>query len=130
MRNVKGELRDQSNKLTGKKVMVYKPEEKGTDVNLASNMLYDCFSGKCDVPVLLSNDLDFLEPIKIIKKQLKKPVGLVTPSFNKRNAVRELIKYSSFHRKISKNQLKHSQFPKEMKDDKGVFFCPKQWSTK
>jgi hypothetical protein len=39
-------------------VRVYKVEEKGTDVNLATYMLADAFRDDCDQLVLISNDSD------------------------------------------------------------------------
>ena len=127
-RKVIGKLEERNNPSFGKIVKLSKFEEKGSDVNLASYMLLDCFLGHCDVPVLISNDLDFLTPLKIIKEVLKKPIGLITPDTKKKAALIDLKKYASFHRAISEDQLQKSQFQKEMKDDRGAFYCPKQWT--
>ena len=55
---------------------VWKTEEKGSDVNLASYLLLDAFQNKYDVAAVLSNDSDLTEPIRIVTRTLGKPVGL------------------------------------------------------
>jgi hypothetical protein len=52
---------------------VIKTEEKGSDVNLAIHLLHDAHMGRFDVAVVVSNDSDLLEPIKIVREQLRKP---------------------------------------------------------
>ena len=123
-REIKGKLLEEDNPSYKKVVRISKFEEKGSDVNIASFMLADCFQKECDVPVLLSNDSDLAERLKCIKTKLKMPVGLITPaSF----FVTELKSYSSFRRKISDKQLKAAQFPPKLKDEQGKFSCPKDW---
>ena len=60
-------------------VQVVKTEEKGSDVNLASHMLRDGFRGGYDVAVLLKNDSDLIEPIRIVKEEL----GLMVAGFQR-----------------------------------------------
>lgn len=60
-------------------VKVHTTEEKGSDVNLASHLIRDGFQDAYEVAVVLSNDTDLLEPIRIVTQELKQPVGLVTP---------------------------------------------------
>ncbi len=123
-RTVYGQLLEKDNPLYKKKVKISKFEEKGSDVNIATFMIADCFQNKCDVPVLLSNDSDLSEPLKFIKTVLKKPIGLVTPTSS---FVTELKRYSSFRRKISEEGFKSSQFSQTLKDRAGTFSCPKKW---
>ena len=78
--NVKGKLLAEGNSLHEQIVKISKFEEKGSDVNIATFMLVDCFQNKCDVPILLSNDSDLTGPLKYIKTTLKLPVGLITPA--------------------------------------------------
>jgi hypothetical protein len=51
-------------------VQVIKTEEKGSDVNLATHLLHDAHMGRFEVAVVVSNDSDLLEPIKIVREQL------------------------------------------------------------
>ena len=53
-------------------VEVVKTEEKGSDVNLAVNALNDAWLGSYECAVIVSNDSDLAEALRIIKKQLKR----------------------------------------------------------
>ena len=61
------------------KVWVDKTEEKGSDVNLATHLLRDGFQKRFDVAVLITNDSDLLEPVRIIRQELNLPVGILNP---------------------------------------------------
>jgi uncharacterized LabA/DUF88 family protein len=50
---------------------VIKTEEKGSDVNLATHLLHDAHMGRFDVAVVVSNDSDLLEPIRIVRQELE-----------------------------------------------------------
>ena len=123
-RTVKGKLLAEGNSLHKNIVEIEKFEEKGSDVNIATFMLVDCFQAKRNIPVLISNDSDLAEPLKYIKTILKMPVGLVTPTDS---FTTDLKCYSSFQRRISEEQLKSSQFPHTLKDSQGEISCPKKW---
>ncbi len=53
------------------RVWVDKTEEKGSDVNLASHLLMDGFQSKYEVAVLITNDSDLSEPVRMVKNELK-----------------------------------------------------------
>lgn len=89
-------------------VKVFKTEEKGSDVNLASHLLLDAFQQNFDVAAVLSNDSDLVEPIRIVTQVLKKPVGLLSPV---NNPTLELKRVSSFIRRIHVADLAACQFP-------------------
>ncbi len=61
------------------KVWVDKTEEKGSDVNLASHLLRDAYTGKFEVAVLITNDSDLAEPVRIVAQELNLPVGILNP---------------------------------------------------
>ena len=46
-------------------------EEKETDVNLAIQMIIDCYNKVCNKMVLISSDTDFVPPLKFIKNEHK-----------------------------------------------------------
>lgn len=52
-------------------------EEKGSDVNLATYLLADAFRGDCQTAVVVTNDSDLAEPIRVISQELSIPVGLI-----------------------------------------------------
>ncbi|MET9149751.1 NYN domain-containing protein [Streptomyces griseoflavus] len=60
-------------------VQVVKTEEKGTDVHIASQMLLDAFRKDCGLVVLVSNDSDLCEPLRIVKEELRVPIGILNP---------------------------------------------------
>lgn len=62
-----------------KTVEVLKTEEKGSDVNLATYLLIDAFRGDSDIAVVVSNDSDLCEPIRVVSREFNVPVGLLIP---------------------------------------------------
>lgn len=46
---------------------VIKTEEKGSDVNIAAHMVHDGHLGLYDTGVIVSNDSDLVEPVKIVR---------------------------------------------------------------
>lgn len=61
------------------KVCVHKTEEKGSDVNIATYMLADAFRNDCDQLVVITNDSDLAEPIRIINTELRRRVLVLNP---------------------------------------------------
>jgi hypothetical protein len=61
---------------------VIKMEEKGSDVNIATYMLVDAFRKDCEQLVVITNDSDLAEPVRIINKELLMPVGVFNPQTN------------------------------------------------
>ncbi len=61
---------------------VTKMEEKGSDVNIATYMLADAFRKDCDQLIVITNDSDLAEPVRIINKELRIPVGIFNPQTN------------------------------------------------
>lgn len=60
-------------------VEVIKTEEKGSDVNLATYLMADAFRSDADAFVVVSNDSDLKEPMRMVKHELHKVVGLLNP---------------------------------------------------
>jgi hypothetical protein len=58
---------------------VIKTEEKGSDVNLATQLLVDAYHDDYEIAVVVSNDSDLLMPIQVVTHEFKKPVGLLNP---------------------------------------------------
>ena len=96
----------------GKKIKfakIIKTEEKGSDVNLAVNLLNDAWLDLYDCAIVVSNDSDLSESLRLVKEQHKKKIGLITPG--KTHPSRELLKYSDFTKRIRKGILAASQLP-------------------
>jgi hypothetical protein len=65
---------------------VLRTEEKGSDVNLATYLLADAFRRDADAFVIVSNDSDLTEPMRIVCHELGMVVGTSTRS-HRRSAV-------------------------------------------
>ena len=87
---------------------VWKTEEKGSDVNIATYLLLDAFQNGYDVAAVLSNDSDLVEPIRLTNSVLGKPVGLLSPVKNPQKALREA---AAFLRHVKSADVAASQFP-------------------
>lgn len=60
--------------------LVWKTEEKGSDVNLGVHLVRDAFKGAFDVAAVLTNDTDLVEPVRIVTQEVGLPVTLLTPT--------------------------------------------------
>lgn len=105
-------------------VRVLKTEEKGSDVNLASFVLLDAFKKDCDTAVVISNDSDLAEPVRLAQDEFGITVGVVNPHPAKRRS-RKL--QASFFRQLRNGALKRSQFPATLTDANGSITKPPSW---
>lgn len=87
---------------------VIETKEKGSDVNLAVHLLNDAWRGEYEVAVVVSNDSDLVEAIRIVRQQLHKTVGIVNP--HDRPSV-ELHKEADFRLQLRPGILAAAQFP-------------------
>lgn len=91
---------------------IIKTEEKGSDVNLAVQVLNDAWLNKYECAVIVSNDSDLAESLRLIKEQNHKVIGIIFPSTKKdRHPSKELTRYASFCKSIRPNILKSCQLP-------------------
>jgi uncharacterized LabA/DUF88 family protein len=103
---------------------VVKTEEKGSDVNLATHLLHDAHMGRFDVGVVVSNDSDLLEPIRIVRERLGKKVGILNPH---PFPSRALLPHIDFFKPIRAGALRAAQFPPVLQDAHGTFTKPPAW---
>lgn len=110
-----------------KMCMVYKIGEKGSDVNLATYLLDDCFDKDFDEAVVVSNDSDLELPVELVVTKYNKKVHVVNPQ--PRNSLsNNLYKVASSHLpEINRTVLAAAQFPSILTDAKGVFSKPSTW---
>ena len=108
-------------------VKVHDSEEKGSDVNLASHLLWDGWRDLYDVAVVISKDTDLVEPIRIVTQELRKPVGLICPDNQVPGGLKRVV---SFVRFITHPRLARAQMPNPVATSKGeLVFRPKEWAT-
>ncbi len=105
-------------------VKVFKTEEKGSDVNLATHIMHDAHEGRFDCAIVVSGDSDLLAPVRIVIEELKKPVGVLNPQ---QRPCRVLQEHATFYRHIRRSALAKSQFPPALVDAHGTFTKPANW---
>ena len=102
-------------------------EEKGSDVNLATYLLVDCFTDDFDEAVVISNDADLSLPIEIVAAQFKKVIGIINPH-PKSKLSRDLARVAPIYIwTINKKVLASCQFPATLTDSQGTFTKPTTW---
>jgi uncharacterized LabA/DUF88 family protein len=120
-------------------VEVMNAEEKGSDVNLATHLLVDGFQDTYDLAVVVSNDSDLVYPVEVVRKVLKKRIGVIIPildpdtrrlpaGYRPRVSSRELSIAASFVWRVKPADLAAAQFPPEILDSGGrAFRRPPEW---
>lgn len=91
-------------------VEILKTEEKGSDVNIAVHLLNDAWLDVYDCAVVVSNDSDLAESLRLVKQHHRKVIGLIFPRY-KGHPSRELMKHADFIKKIRPGVLASSQLP-------------------
>jgi len=100
-------------------------EEKGSDVNLAVQLVNDAHRSRFEVGVIISNDADLAGAARIVREELGLVVGVVNPHPGR--ASMELMKHASFMKAVRPSTLRRSQFAPELNDSGGRFSKPPQW---
>ncbi|HLB56573.1 MAG TPA: NYN domain-containing protein [Coxiellaceae bacterium] len=107
-------------------INILKTEEKGSDVNLAAHLLNDAWLNNYDCAVLVSNDSDLAEPMKLVKMHHKKNLGLIFPNINsKRKPSRQLCTHADFIKPIRHTVLANSQLPSKIPNS--IITKPLNW---
>ena len=83
--------------------------EKGSDVNLAVHFQNDSWLNFYDRAVVVSNDSDLAEAMRLVTHQHRKRIGLVTPGNTKPS--RQLLGHADIARHVRKNGLRNSHLP-------------------
>ncbi len=109
---------------TPRMVRVWNLEEKGSDVNLASYLLRDGFLGEYEAAVVISDDSDLVEPLRIVRRDIGKPVGIV-----QLRAKSAFAAEGDFRIHPRRWHFEHSQLPLELPLPNGrIVRRPPEWS--
>jgi hypothetical protein len=100
----------------GTRVHVLKREEKGSDVNLATNLLIDAYERQFTRAIVISNDTDLVEPIRHVNRVLGMPVRIATA---RARPAKRLAQASAGHILINADHLGAAQLPWELQDRDG-----------
>ena len=95
-------------------VEILRTEEKKSDVNLAVHLLNDGWMDAYDCAILVTNDSDFSEAMRLTKQlpNSNKLLGLLTPGNGIPSA--QLLLHANFHGVIRANALKKNQLPTQI----------------
>lgn len=105
---------------------VWVPEEKGSDVNLASHLLLDAFRGAFDVAVVVSNDADLLEPLRMVREELGRTVGVLRVEGGQRRCI--FSGRADFIRTVRRGHFAAAQLPQELTGAHGRRISkPREW---
>lgn len=99
-------------------------EEKGTDVNLAAQLVADAYKHSFETAVVVSSDSDLAGAIKIVTQDVGLKVGILSPH-EKLN--QDFAKYATFILSVRETALLNSQFPVALTDHVGTFTKPSTW---
>ena len=102
---------------------VDRTEEKGSDVNLASYLLFDAFDQDFETALVISNDSDLVFPVSDVRRRFDVVVGVAAPVYHAdRHPSRELVEATDFNVHITKKRrklLRTSRFPDPVIDAEG-----------
>lgn len=97
-------------------VEIIKTEEKGSDVSLATYLMLDACRGDCDTAVLITNDSDLREPLRIVRDELGLTTGVINPHPAAR---RSRALQATFFKQLRPSALASSQLPSQITDSAG-----------
>lgn len=101
-------------------------EEKGTDVNIALQLLQDAIDNIYDRAVIVSSDSDLLPAIEAVHRYAPdKEVGVMFPIGRRSYHLEE---GADFKRKMTEKLLQKSQFPDELQVGTSTIAKPNHWS--
>lgn len=110
------------------KRLVYRSEEKGSDVNLAAHLVHDANQGgphTFEAAIVMSCDSDLREAVRLVTKIIGKDVYVYKP--DPHSGTSELQRFASQVRAIPPAALAASQFPPTLTDARGPFNKPATW---
>jgi uncharacterized LabA/DUF88 family protein len=103
-----------------------KPEEKMTDVQIATQMLADAFEDRFDTALLVSGDSDLVPPIRTIGRLF--PKKRVVVAFPPRRKSGHLKRAAAAYFTIGEGIFRRSQFPERITLPNGhVLSRPRRW---
>ena len=113
-------------------VRIHKSEEKGSDVNLATDLIMDTqVHQSCDTAIIVTNDSDFIYPLSIVA-QSPTNVILVNPSIGRNRTAKGLSTLQNITRQSLRTKfLKNNQLPNPVTTpDNRKLYKPQAWNKK
>lgn len=104
---------------------IYHANEKGSDVNLASHLVFDAIKGNAEAFIVITNDSDQICPIQMLINEKSITVGILVPDEAPSKKLMGLD--LNIIKRIRKGALAASQFPEELFDRNGKIHKPNVW---
>lgn len=106
------------------------PEEKGTDVNIAIQMVDDAYRGVCDRMILVSGDSDLVPAVNLVKARHPHiQITIYVPARHpSRGAARELRNAGDKDKSLPTALFPETQFPQTVMGASGrTLYKPAKW---
>ena len=110
------------------------PVEKGTDVNLAVQMVMDAAANRFDFAVLVSTDSDFVGLCRTIREQFGKGIFLIVPPKMDRGGVKRKTGVDALKGEVDgvihilPAHLASAQMPEKFQGRDGIIHeMPRRW---
>ncbi len=103
-----------------------KPEEKASDVHLATQLLCDAFRKELDIAMMVTGDADVAPAIRTVVNDLELPVIVAFPP---KRVLNELKAVATSCRHINRHDIGKSQLPDEFEHGGHVFKRPAKWTS-
>jgi uncharacterized LabA/DUF88 family protein len=103
-------------------------QEKRSDVTLATHLLTDAFDGQMSVALLMTNDSDFIEPVRNVRERFGVRLIVISPDDR---VSKRLANAASFARPLDYGLLEKCQLPDIVVDADGrEIFRPPAWTRR
>lgn len=89
-------------------VLVKRTREKGSDVNLATHLLWDALHREADAYAVLTNDSDLVTPVRMLRLMKGCDVGVISPT---EQGSQHLSAVASWQRHLRRGVLAECQLP-------------------
>jgi 6-hydroxy-3-succinoylpyridine 3-monooxygenase len=113
-------------------VLVWKLEEKQSDVNLALQAYHDAITEAVDQVVIVTNDTDIAPALKLIRAHTQVTIGLVVPARQHvrqpNTELQDLAHWTRAH--IRPEELAASQMPRVIPGPRKATIKPESWYTR
>src|SRR5680860_66637 len=93
-------------------------------IRAASYLLLDAFRKRCDTAVVISNDSDLAEPVRIARAEARIKVGVINPHGAKHRSRRL---QGTFFKQLRRGVVAQTQLPPVLQDAQGTIRKPSAW---
>lgn len=110
------------------KILVYETLEKGSDVNLATDFVNDAYQNRYELGIILSDDSDLVNALRVVKKDAQKFVGVLSPTSDNRGQELRRNAHYKWRHSLSVDDLKNAQLSKTIiRKGKSPLSKPEIW---